>query len=515
MELRKLGYENLDEIRKKKIICYVKVKDYIQEINNKYHLLENIFAIVDEHKRNWGECICDDITIPVLSEEYLDTVDWDNAVLLITSEYYNEVYEKICQNERLKNVLDVVYYFADRETEYYEEYLNYYKSYPLEDIIVFRSGPRNNVCKTGMDFSDNSKAIFEYLLQNKYNSKYRLVWMVKNPEVYSKYLQYDNVSFLSFDGAVSENKEERDLYYRQVCLAKYFFFTDALDLARNSREGQIRIQLWHGEGFKTRAIFSRFEKRCEYTSVSSEVYQKIHEEIFGFRKNQILIAGVAKQDWILHRVPSQVLYDLGVPKAEKYIFWLPTFRATQKGLEALNEVGFKSNTGLPLLNTVELLQQVNAVLKAMEVVLIIKLHPMQKKVEYNQVDFSNIVFLENDQLTRADVHINQLLGYADALISDYSSVAVDYLLLDRPLAFVLDDIQEYKESRGFVFDNIQEWLPGKEIYSIENFLEFIKEVKDEVDSGAEKRKRISKKMLNWTDDKNCKRIVEAIGIQRQ
>ncbi len=39
------------------------------------------------------------------------------------------------------------------------------------------------------------------------------------------------------------------------------------------------------------------------------------------------------------------------------------------------------------------------------------------------------------------------------LVSDYSSVAIDYLLLDRPLGFTLDDYEAYTESRGWVFDD--------------------------------------------------------------
>ena len=39
----------------------------------------------------------------------------------------------------------------------------------------------------------------------------------------------------------------------------------------------------------------------------------------------------------------------------------------------------------------------------------------------------------------------ELIGISDGLLSDYSSVAVDYLLLDRPLGYVLADYNIYKE----------------------------------------------------------------------
>lgn len=48
----------------------------------------------------------------------------------------------------------------------------------------------------------------------------------------------------------------------------------------------------------------------------------------------------------------------------------------------------------------------------------------------------------------------------DALISDYSSVYVDYLLLNRPVIFSCPDLEEYKRDRGFVVDDPSTLMPG-------------------------------------------------------
>ena len=60
----------------------------------------------------------------------------------------------------------------------------------------------------------------------------------------------------------------------------------------------------------------------------------------------------------------------------------------------------------------------------------------------------------------------ELIGISDGLLSDYSSVAVDYLLLDRPLGYVLADYNIYKEKRGFVFEDPLEYMPGEKIYNV-------------------------------------------------
>ena len=90
------------------------------------------------------------------------------------------------------------------------------------------------------------------------------------------------------------------------------------------------------------------------------------------------------------------------------------------------------------------------------------------------------------------MHINQILNKADALISDYSSVAVDYLLLDRPIGFAVDDLDRYSKARGFIFDDVEEWLPGAILKNEEDIVEFIKDVACNKDVESVRRNKLKK-----------------------
>jgi CDP-glycerol glycerophosphotransferase (TagB/SpsB family) len=57
-----------------------------------------------------------------------------------------------------------------------------------------------------------------------------------------------------------------------------------------------------------------------------------------------------------------------------------------------------------------------------------------------------------------EVDLNAYLGYCDVLITDYSSVALDFLLLDRPTLYYMPDVERYLSMRGFYFDPFH--LPG-------------------------------------------------------
>ena len=91
---------------------------------------------------------------------------------------------------------------------------------------------------------------------------------------------------------------------------------------------------------------------------------------------------------------------------------------------------------MPVVNTFQQMRTLNEKMAEKGTVLLIKLHPFQSRRMVHDVEgMSHIRLIEHDALLKNDIQINQLLGYADALISDYSSVAVDYLVLDRPMAF--------------------------------------------------------------------------------
>ena len=99
------------------------------------------------------------------------------------------------------------------------------------------------------------------------------------------------------------------------------------------------------------------------------------------------------------------------------------------------------------------------------------------------------------------------------MVSDYSSVAIDYLLLDRPLGFTLDDYKEYTQSRGWVFEDPLEYMPGEHIYDVKQFEQFLLDVKDGRDEYAAKRKAVREKTHNVCDN-YCQRVLDYFHITK-
>ena len=244
--------------------------------------------------------------------------------------------------------------------KYEEEYREKYKNTPLEDIMIFRSGPMASINIEGMDFDDNARALFEYALQIKINEKYKLVWIVKNPaKLNEMFKEYKNVLFLSWDDADSDDISKRDTFFYHLCLAKYFFLTDSYGIALGCRKDQIRVMLWHGCGFKTRLGFSSNEDHYEYMIVTGDEYARTYAKVFGLRDDQMLVTGYPKVDYIFHP-DEDWIKKLDVKRGAKYIFWMPTFRNTNKtGLERHNHTKPKGETGLPVVETLNEMSKLN------------------------------------------------------------------------------------------------------------------------------------------------------------
>lgn len=393
-----------------------------------------------------------------------------------------------------------------------------YREAPLRNAIIFWSGPyKDGSTVPNMELSDNSRALFDYLLQEHLNEQWELIWMVNDPSKYeSQYANVKNVRFLSTKGAKSLDAKVRREYNECLYTAKYIFTTDGYGFAANIRKGQTRIQLWHGCGIKTRVHFGRMENHYEFMTVSSEFYQQRHAEIFGLRSNQVLLTGLPKNDLLFHPL-AQWQERLAIPQHKKYIFWLPTFRTTYlQGMEHLNEaINRQSETGLPIVDTTDQVERLEYLLEKHDIGLIVKLHPFQKRENILLKSSRNIKILENSVLINHLLQIEHILGHADALISDYSSAAVSYCILNRPMAFTLDDYETYGSHRGFHWKNVRDYLPGVEIADFSDFCQFVQDIAVGKDTSREKRERLMPMFHKYRDDKSSARILSYFKITKE
>lgn len=116
--------------------------------------------------------------------------------------------------------------------------------------------------------------------------------------------------------------------------------------------------------------------------------------------------------------------------------------------------------------------------------------------------FKNILVVSNS----LEVDTQELLLMSDVLITDYSSIFVDFLLLQRPVVFYPFDIEYYEQIRGLVIDyNNPIHTPGPKISSLKDLIDLTEKDFKEYDL------RKSRDFFhNYHDGKSAERIANFI-----
>ena len=351
---------------------------------------------------------------------------------------------------------------------------------------------------------DNSEALFQYLVDQNYQEKYKIICAVRNPQDY-KELEKKNIVF---------KKVTTSLFH--ILNTKFLFYHNEMLAVRPSRK-QIWVDFWHATTFKKINKMIDPDYKYDYFTyliATSETYRPIFAEAFGCELDRIIINGHPRNDYLFD--DRDELKKLNVDKSSysKTFLWAPTYRVSFNQVFQDTDCSFIGETGLPIFLMKNELEQLNEFLEKENSLMYIKVHPAQKRKGFLFEDMSNIRYLFNDTIDAAKIKFYSLLKQMDVLITDYSSVFFDFLLLDRPIGFTIEDLNSYSENRGFVFDNPLDYMPGEKITSIPEFYSFINDCILGKDLYKEERKRINKLVNYYTDGKNCKRILDFVGVKK-
>ena len=112
MELKKLAEADMQGKALKKIYCYERSAPHLTGLCNTYGIENQIFRIIDDSLRRQGTFSLKEREIPVTGSGELVQEDFSDSMVIITSDYHKEAYEKLCQVPSICKALDRIYYFA-------------------------------------------------------------------------------------------------------------------------------------------------------------------------------------------------------------------------------------------------------------------------------------------------------------------------------------------------------------------------------------------------------------------
>lgn len=349
--------------------------------------------------------------------------------------------------------------------------------FPVQDIAVFVSTP---------DYADNARALSDFVQGDKRFDGTRIVWLVSSPSAEAE-VRSDGLDCLRLRHGANGFKSAL-----LTGRARYVFFTHGFFPSYYKiRKGQTVVNLWHGCGYKyvapSRIPFS-------FALVPGELFVDVKAKSFSCDRSKILPIGYPRYDHMMNprMSASEIRRGLNLPEVGKLVLWLPTFRKSTRADYAEGDI--ESELGLPLLRNMDELIELDAKCAELGISLVVKRHPSQVAYAIEKVatELTRIRFITQGDLSSAHVDLYELFAASDALISDYSSAAVDYLLLDRPLAYVLDDYKEYEAARGFCLDNVKRYMPGPHLFCLNDLIAFIESVSNNEDRFSKKRSEVSR-----------------------
>ncbi|MBR6873164.1 MAG: CDP-glycerol glycerophosphotransferase family protein [Ruminococcus sp.] len=361
---------------------------------------------------------------------------------------------------------------------------------PLNKII-----PKNKrliLIYSNLGFRDNARSIYDFMTGVGYNKKYKIVVGCNDWKTWKKDAP-DNVKFV---------RPRRAL--RTYLRCSYMLYTYGKFPVKPTKK-QTVVNLWHGMPLKTVGALEKgadFDGKCyfNYIIATSPFFSKVMQRCFAVGEDKVILTGQPRCD---------KLFDVDVHK-KKLILWLPTYRSSHL-LGSVN-AEIRNETGLPLIDREEHLHILDALLKDLGYKLLIKPHPLQE-LPSGMKSLENVMVTSQRGLERKDMDIYDLMKRSTALITDYSSVYFDYLLLDRPIGFTLGDMERYDQERGFVTEDPLSLMPGEKLCSFDQLMIFIRACACGEDSFKEERARVSELVNSHQTGGACKQILDIIGVE--
>jgi CDP-glycerol glycerophosphotransferase (TagB/SpsB family) len=358
----------------------------------------------------------------------------------------------------------------------------------------------------GHRFGDNTAYVFDYL--NKHEKQLMAVWLTDNPRVVKEL----------------RAKHQRVYYRRSLQALWYSLRTPLVLCTHNIKDAIVFIPfrnrpvvgyLHHGIPLRKGWLDSQQTSPQQQRSVKEKIKAATfmiapsvfaaeqQNKMFPVGLERFKIIGLPRNDNFFPDDPAklslQVKQLLGLKATDRTILYAPTWRPWG----ATRFFPFAASN----------LSQLNTLLKSQETYLLLRPHHIDLENDSLQdfwqslQQYSQLIIATHDQVA----NVNQLCLISDALITDYSSLYYDYLLLDRPVIFLAYDRDRYEAEIGF-YPDYDDITIGEHPDNWQEFLQAINAVINQKDPHRSRRNAFRDRFHHYRDGHSTKRLVEVLKM---
>lgn len=342
-------------------------------------------------------------------------------------------------------------------------------------------------------FSSNSKALFTYFLKNE--PDYTVKFVINNDEKRAALTEQYGDHFI--DTRTKEGK--------RIAIHAATWVVSWLDLPLGGLFLRFRryvIHLGHGillKGLGFTEKNGHFIKKLYYalnrtnitcSLATSEFMSHLVAKSMGTSVRRTVLAGQPYTDALFEESAK-----LSIINPEQFnVLYAPTWRQ-HSDVKLFPFSDFNKN-------------QLEAFLTENNIHIFVRFHPAyEETIPQDILSIKNISLFSARQYTEVMDYINCF----DALITDYSSIYLDYMPLERPIIFLPYDLDEELKTSGFVMDYMDN-TPGEKPSTQKDFFQALKNAKENPEASIQKIKELNNKLNTWP--KNCSQQVAEIIKQK-
>lgn len=384
----------------------------------------------------------------------------------------------------------------------YEIYAFWRRRPIVKDTVLYESFAGNGMLC-------NPEAIFRELLSAPDMADLRHVWVLTDLDEYAT-----TVNEFANDSRVSFVRHGSPHYFRVLATSEYLINNATFPQNFSKRAGQIYINTWHGTPMKKMGYDVPGGARSSSNVLRNFVHADYLLSASPFMTNQMYhgayrLSGVFRGVIIEEgypRIDRQALTpELAEQSRSRIAGMVPLLRDRRIILYAPTWRG--SSFGMPEDDIDELLRRVTAMNESVDsdrYVVLLKAHQTVHDLARTRPELQRY-------LVPNELPSNVVLGVSDILITDYSSIAFDFLATGRPLLYFVPDIDDYDESRGLYLDP-GEW-PGPISHTLAELAGTLASVagKDSAPFRLDERYRSAQsRFVPYDDGAVTKRVVDII-----
>ncbi|MCA0295958.1 MAG: CDP-glycerol glycerophosphotransferase family protein [Actinobacteria bacterium] len=345
----------------------------------------------------------------------------------------------------------------------------------------------------------------------------RLVWLSRSPEETER---------ARAAGVGEVVDRDSSLGYRTTLTAGLAAVTHGFgDVNRYGLSGAVIVQLWHGAPLKKlhadspavtdvgglgripgvralmRTAYRRGTRRISLLPTGSGFFAPSLASALDLTDGQVQVLGEPRADVLFAGTPDErvaaaravLAPHLGEFTGSRVVLYAPTWRDGDP------------DPGVP---TDAQWRRIDAVCERLDLVLLVRPHPLGVG-EYTYAS-PRVRLLT----ASAQPESMPLLWGLDALVTDYSSMLVDYVVTERPLVLLAPDLDSYRRTRGLYVDYA--WLAGdgwsRDWDEVLDRLEALFTDEAAAASASEHSRELATRFHEWTDGRSARRVVEAAAV---